>query len=228
MSRFAISDIHGCKKTFKALLKKIKLTPTDTLFLLGDYIDRGPNSRGVIKYILKLKKKGYKVHCLRGNHEQMMIDALYGGSEEEQTQWMLSGGAATLKSYYKGNRRYVRQKHLTFIKKLPYYIETEGYILVHAGLEFRSPNPFANQRRMIWIRSWYNNIDMAWLNGRIIVHGHTPVTQDSIKSSLNYLETRPVVDIDCGCVYTRKGMNQLCAFNLDTQELIFQENIEKR
>lgn len=228
MSRFAISDIHGCKKTFKALLKKIDFKTSDTLFLLGDYIDRGPNSRGVIKHILKLKEKGYDVHCTRGNHEQLMLSALYGGSEEEQTNWMLNGGATTLKSYYKGNRRYVRQKHLNFIRNLPYYLETEGYILVHAGLDFRFDNPLANQRSMLWIRSWYDDIDMKWLNGRIIVHGHTPVTKKYIKGSLSYLKSRPVVDIDCGCVYTRKGMNYLCAFNLDTQELTFQENVEKR
>lgn len=74
MRRFAISDIHGCLKTFQALLERIAFSKADILYLLCDYIDRGPDSRGLIDYIWKLKEAGYTMPCLRGNHEQMLLD----------------------------------------------------------------------------------------------------------------------------------------------------------
>ena len=66
MRKFAISDIHGCLKSFEALLDKIQLSTSDELYILGDYIDRGPDSKGVIDYIWKLEQEGYAVKCLRG------------------------------------------------------------------------------------------------------------------------------------------------------------------
>ena len=74
--RFAVPDIHGCNKTFQALLDRIQLTTNDQLFLLGDYIDRGPDSVGVLDTILRLKEEGYSVFPLRGNHEQMLIESI--------------------------------------------------------------------------------------------------------------------------------------------------------
>lgn len=76
MRRFAISDIHGCLRSFRALLEEINFSKEDTLYLLGDYIDRGPDSKGVIDHIWKLQKEGYTVHCLRGNHEQMLLNEI--------------------------------------------------------------------------------------------------------------------------------------------------------
>ena len=70
MHRFAISDIHGCAKTFEALLDRIALSTQGELYLLGDYLDRGPDSKGVLDLIFRLQREGYAVHCLRGNHEQ--------------------------------------------------------------------------------------------------------------------------------------------------------------
>jgi len=71
MRQIAISDIHGCARTFQALLDKIQLSTNDQLYLLGDYIDRGPDSKGVIDTILGLINAGYRVQTLMGNHEKM-------------------------------------------------------------------------------------------------------------------------------------------------------------
>ena len=95
--KIAISDIHGCCKTFKALLNKIKFNSNDELYLLGDYIDRGPDSKGVIDYIWQLQKEGYQVNCLRGNHEQMMLRAAF--VENKLDHWMRNGGETTLFSF---------------------------------------------------------------------------------------------------------------------------------
>lgn len=76
MKKYAITDIHGCNKTFQALLDKIAFTTADALYLLGDYIDRGPDSKGVFDTIFNLQETGHSVHCLRGNHEAMFLDSL--------------------------------------------------------------------------------------------------------------------------------------------------------
>ncbi|MEM1325489.1 MAG: metallophosphoesterase family protein [Bacteroidota bacterium] len=225
MSRYAISDIHGCIKTFKALLKKLNFSASDTLFLLGDYVDRGPDSRGVINHILTLQKDGFDVRCLRGNHDQMMIDALTTNMEA-QSRWLRAGGDTTWDSYYKKAPKAIPQAHLTFLQQLPYYLETESYILVHAGLNFKAFDPLFDKESMLWIRSWYSRINTFWLNGRIIVHGHTPISKSIIQARFKHIETCPAIDIDAGCVYRKKGMHHLCAFNLDKQTFTFQENID--
>lgn len=70
MPQYAITDLHGCARTFRALLDKIRFSKEDELYLLGDYINRGPDSKGVIDHILELRESGHTVHCLRGNHQR--------------------------------------------------------------------------------------------------------------------------------------------------------------
>ena len=93
---FAIGDIHGCSNTFKRLLlDKIKIRKSDIIYCLGDYIDRGIDSKGVIDFILELRAEGYTIYTLRGNHEQMMLDApiskektnIFCGFDHRVTAW---------------------------------------------------------------------------------------------------------------------------------------------
>jgi len=221
MPRYAISDIHGCAKTFKKLLKKINLTKQDELFLLGDYIDRGPDSRGVIDYIWELQKEGFQVHCLRGNHEQMLID------EVMKSEVWYNGEAATLASFGVSQNIDIPKKYIEWMKRLEYYFELEDYILVHAGLNFLRKDPLADLKEMIWVRYWYDRIDRDWLGKRIIVHGHTPTKKSLVEDSLKSLDHLPVIDIDSGCIYEREGYGNMCAFNLDERALIFQANLDK-
>jgi len=72
----AISDIHGCLNTFKAILQQINYTKADQLFLIGDFIDRGPDSKGVIDHIWDLQAQGFSITCIKGNHEQMLLNGL--------------------------------------------------------------------------------------------------------------------------------------------------------
>ena len=76
--RWAIPDIHGCAKTFAALIEQLKPKPEDQIFLLGDYINRGPDSVGVIDFLLKMREEGFHVYTLRGNHEDMLLDSHRG------------------------------------------------------------------------------------------------------------------------------------------------------
>ena len=225
MKRYAISDIHGCLKSFQALLDRIAFASTDILYLLGDFTDRGLDSKGVIDFINQLKAEGYTVYCLRGNHDQMLLDAAKSSASEKY--WLPHGGLATLKSYGLSQACEIPVEHLHFFQTLPYHFQVDQYILVHAGLDFSSPNPMLNTQAMMWSRKWYDHIDHEWLDNRIIIHGHTPTPRLGIEKRLERLAQLPAMSIDNGCVYkTREGMGALCALELTEQKLFFQPFVE--
>lgn len=228
MRKIAISDIHGCKQSFLALLDQLALTTSDQLFLLGDYIDRGSDSKGVIDTILNMQQNGYVIKCLMGNHEQMMLDALTGINEEDTEIWLVNGGIETLRSYKVHDKPEIPQQHLHFMENLELYCEIDEYILVHAGLNFKMPLPLSDEISMLWIRDWYQNLNRSWLDERIIVHGHTPMPKTEIERQFQELKKLPVLDIDGGCVHKgrRRGVGYLVAFDMTNRELIFQDNIE--
>ncbi len=225
MRKFAISDIHGCAKTFKALLERISFSTEDELYLLGDYIDRGPDSKGVIDHIWQLQETGYTIRCLRGNHEQMFLHVIDARNELSGFKETL-GYVETLVSFGTSNVDHIPKSYINWMKNLDFYLEVDQYILVHAGLNFNAKNPFENKREMIWIRHWYEEIDREWLGDRIIVHGHTPTRQLEIKNSIRQLSEIPAIDIDNGCPFESFGFGNLCAFELGTKAFTFQANID--
>ncbi|RMG75728.1 MAG: serine/threonine protein phosphatase, partial [Bacteroidetes bacterium] len=188
--KIAISDIHGCARTLRRLLeKKVRLTPGDELFFLGDYINRGPDSAGVISYIRELKAEGFSVTCLMGNHEDRYLQ-----------QW--------------GDRGYLKQSlpdwRDFFDTLLPYHIEGR-YILVHAGLNFSAADPMADTFSMMYIRNWKHRVKRSWLKGRVIIHGHTRQTVTQIRRGVAM--GGPVISIDAGCyAIEQAGQGHLCAF----------------
>ena len=222
MKKYAISDIHGCAKTFKALLQKVAFSKQDELYILGDLIDRGPDSKGVIDHIFDLQEKGYTVQCLRGNHEQMLLDCFEPTANPRR--WFFNGGEATLDSFDAQYPQYIDEKYLQFLEELPYYLEVDNYILVHAGLNFDMPNPFDAKHSLMWIRNWYNDLNYSWLGDRIIIHGHTPQKQPIIKKSLSKLDDLPILCIDSGCPFKVEGYGHLCAFEMTEQRLYFCPN----
>lgn len=230
MRKFAISDIHGCKKSFEALLDKIAFSTADALYLLGDYIDRGPDSKGVIDFIWELEDAGHQVHCLRGNHEQLLLHAFEDDDEEKMNFWLANGGVATIQSFVIENGKpNIPDIYFNFLERLEHSLEVDdAYILVHAGLNFRQGHPYSDQDAMLWRRNWYDEIDREWLRGRIIVHGHTPIGKAAIEQQLENLSDLPVVNIDGGCVFAnrRPNLGDLCAFELTERTLHFQKNID--
>jgi len=223
--KYAISDIHGCVKTFKALLEKIKFSKEDELYLLGDYIDRGPDSKGVIDHIWQLQEEGYAVHCTKGNHEQMILKAEFDLNAFRS--WRIHGGIETITSFGVVQLREIDEKYKEWIRSLPHYLEVDEYILVHAGFKFDMPNPFDEKESMLWERNWYTRLNRAWLGDRIIIHGHTPMKAIDIKAQAVLMYKTSYLDIDNGCVFDREGMGQLVAFDLGNRKLIFQECLDK-
>jgi serine/threonine protein phosphatase 1 len=216
----AIGDIHGCSNTFqKLLLEKINIQKSDEVYCVGDYVDRGKDSKSVIDIILKLRKEGFIIHTIRGNHEQMMME-----STEDSKRlylWLMNGGNETLKSFGVSSVNELPQAYITFLKETKYYIATDQYIFVHAGLNFHRDDPFEDKEEMLWTRDAY--FDKSKIRNRILIHGHTPTPLKSISEQLNTNK----INIDAGCVYgNRNGYGYLAGLLLPQRELIVQKNID--
>lgn len=216
MPAYAISDIHGNNDKFNNLLDKLSLNKEDKLFLLGDYIDRGPDSKGVLDTIFRLKNTGYNLTCLRGNHEQMMLDAVNGFDTDF---WLRFGGKETMQSFSTELISVIPKIYIDFINSLDYYSIHEKFILVHAGVNMRSDKPLEDLESLIWLRNWERYFDKNWLGERVIIHGHTPTELSRIKSRANL---NKVICIDNGSYMKDKdGFGSLAALNLDTLEFQF-------
>lgn len=215
--RFAISDIHGCSKTFKALLEQIHLKKDDQLFLLGDFVNRGPDSAGVIDEVLKLKKDGFQVYCLRGNHDQMILDA--AEKSGEKLKKILEDNNSL--SLLKGDK--IRKKYKQFLEDTFYYLEVDEYFMVHAGFDFHADEPFENYNAMMNIPKF--KAKKKWLNGKKVIHGHNPKVLSKIMQKIKKGKKR--IHIDNGCANAKtKGQGNLLCFNLDSKAISVQQNIE--
>lgn len=221
--RYAISDIHGCAATFQRLLEKINFREADELYLLGDFIDRGPKSKEVIDTVLSLKANNYQVHCLMGNHEELLLDSFHN-SKISKLWYHKNGGAATMDSFGARNLQDLDEKYLNFLNSLEYYFELEDFLLVHAGFDFSVKDFRSNEEAMLWIRN--QAVTAEKTANRPVIHGHTPIPFSLVTEKI---ESRSLdLDIDNGCVYEYEGMNGLVAFNLDNYEITRQQNIESK
>lgn len=220
MRKFVISDIHGCSLTFEALLDKIELTKNDELIVLGDYINRGKRSKEVIDKIMDLSKNGYNLICLRGNHEDMIFDAI------ELEEWP-HGEEETLRSFGITHLKNLNSKYMNWFKNLLPYYKTENFIFVHAGLNFKYKNPFQDIQSMRWIIDWYKDIDYSWLKNRYIIHGHKIIEKNEIEKMLLNIETTKILNIDNGCfIKNEENFGNLICLNLTKMELITQKNLD--
>ena len=220
MNRYAISDIHGCFLTFKEILNKINFSKDDELYLLGDYINKGPRSKEVVDFIMESQNEEYKIKTLRGNHEQILLDSINGRNRIEALQ-------ETLNSFGIDNIKKLDKKYIRWFSELEYFYEIQDFIFVHAGFNFHINNPFNDKKSMLWIRDWYQSIDYNWLKSKIIVHGHTPTTKNQIQKMLKNINNIQVLAIDSGCVMKEQSdYGNLCCLELNSMNFIFQKNID--
>lgn len=230
--RWVIPDIHGCFQTLKQLVEDcIHLTKEDSLYFLGDYIDRGPDGKSVIDYIMSLQHQGYNVRYIIGNHEDYCLKAyeqdqrrfIFKGSV--QKEWEKYGGKTTLKSFEVKRPRDIDKKYIEWLQGGEYFIELDKYILVHAGMNFNIPNPFDDVRSMMWMREF--KVDSRKTGGKKVIHGHVPIEYSMIETfikSTNY----DFIALDNGVYYkdSKAGFGNLMALDLDSLELIAQPNID--
>jgi serine/threonine protein phosphatase 1 len=164
---FAIGDIHGCDLALKTLCEGLELMPDDRLILLGDLVDRGPNSRGVIEYSISLRER-CELIWLIGNHEEVMLESFE--SRQMFENWVMIGGKQTLESYDRDLNN-IPPEHRKFLSAGKNYFETETEIFVHANLE---PGVPLEQQTGDWLR-WrhLSEWECPHESGKRIICGHT-------------------------------------------------------
>ncbi len=238
--RWVIADIHGCLLTFRRLvLEGINLQKTDHLYLLGDYIDRGPDSAGVIDFIIQLQTEGYQVFPLRGNHEQDLLEE-WRYFNQVKTYQNLQHFVDTLRRHNAQNlldqRGNLKPKYYQFIRNLPYYYVLPDYYLVHAGFNFKANQPFEDYESMVWSRHLLiRKRKIKALGERRLVVGHTVEELPYIQKRL--ADHHQIIALDNGCyygfyykdqpeVYRGIQVGNLCALDLDHHDLRVQPCID--
>src|ERR1043166_4555523 len=174
---FAIGDVHGCVDKLRALLaacEQVRGGRDARYVLIGDYIDRGPHSRDVVDFLIDRQRgEGSRLVCLRGNHEQMLIDAAATRrTVPDLLDWLSNGGEQTLHSYGIGDPASLPGSHLEWIRTLPLSFSDSQRHYVHAGT--RPGSALADQpaEALLWIREPFLSSEMP--HAGFIVHGHTP------------------------------------------------------
>lgn len=189
---YAIGDVHGCKTLLEELLQKIdddnaSRSPADIeIIFLGDLIDRGPDSAGVLDLCIALEKAGKPVRFLMGNHEEVYLKALTDQSTKMMRFFLRIGGEETLLSYdiLKSDfaamdieelchyiSQLVPQSHIDFIQTFEEHITVGDYMFVHAGIKPGVSLKDQEPKHLRWIREDF--IDHKGAHGKIIVFGHT-------------------------------------------------------
>lgn len=193
---FIVGDIHGCLDPLKRMMDKIKWRPEeDGLIFLGDYIDRGVDSKGVVDYIMEISNSSPNVQCLMGNHENILLDFLSSG---DPRLLLLNGGMTTLESYQKEERgeteALIPPEHVAFFENLFFYIELDDYYVVHAGFRPGVEIEKQSTEDLIWIREPFIFSDHNF--GKKVIFGHTPLAEPLVMDNK--------IGLDTGAVYGNK------------------------
>lgn len=170
----AIGDIHGCKAALDTLLGIVQPTPEDLIVTLGDYVDRGPDTKGVLDRVIQLHRFG-RVVSLRGNHEVMMLAARDAKSAFKM--WLPMGGSEALESYRDAGKHVslddVPERHWLFMEETcKGYFETATHIFVHANLDHKKPLAKQDDDDLYW-EKLDRDKHKAHVSGKIMVCGHT-------------------------------------------------------
>jgi serine/threonine protein phosphatase 1 len=195
----AIGDVHGCVDELRRLLDAAAPAAGDTVVFVGDYLDRGPDVRGVIDLLLEWRARTpARTVFLRGNHEDMALDYL-GRDGRWGDAWLRNGGGATLRSYGLDAAASpakaagaIPASHMAFLDELVFTHEQAGHLFVHAGIRPGVPLAEQDPEDLVWIREEF--FDHAHDLGATVVFGHTPHRR--VLVDLPYK-----IGIDTGCVY---------------------------
>ena len=182
MRTFVVGDIHGHAGLLRDLLPQLReaAEPGDALVFVGDYVDRGPDSQGVIEQVLELIHDGWDgpVTTLKGNHEVLMLDFLAGSPVYEPEIWLHNGGEETITSYTEEEMwtpewaDSLPRAHLDFLGGLQIWHEDENGIYVHAGIAPGKLPAESDEEELLWIREPFIHSNFAW--DKVVVFGHTP------------------------------------------------------
>lgn len=171
---FAVGDVHGCLESLETLIKHIRPQLDDTIIFLGDLIDRGNNSKGVLDYVMQLQQRCY-VQCIMGNHEEMLLGAPL--DPEMREAWLYHGGQETLQSFGlppdATGLAQIPSTYIQFFQSMLPFIETERFIFSHATPLAKVPMAQQDAHGLRWNR-FTAHADHRHMSGKTIVCGHTP------------------------------------------------------
>lgn len=188
----AVGDIHGEFDKLNSLLNKLNLTDNDTTVFLGDYIDRGNNSKEVIERLIELSKQTSCIF-LKGNHEDLLLKTIETRDEEDIAHWLISGGITTFDNY--GDFPSIFNLHGEFFDNLRMYYKTDNYLFVHAGINPEKTLEEQNSDDLLWIREEFfenpHNLKQK------IIFGHTIFDKPYIKDDK--------IGINTGCGVDKNG-----------------------
>ncbi len=203
MRTIAIGDIHGCLRALEGLVAAIEPTESDRLIFLGDYVDRGPHSKGVIDLLLELRKRCQMV-CLLGNHEVMLRLVLNGPITQE---WLQLGGSETLASYG-GSLKNMPGAHVDFLFSLRPYYETESAVFVHANYDAELAMQDQPEELLYW--EHLGVLPGPHRSGKKVFVGHTPQISGEV-GDFGYLKCLDTfcfgggwltaMEVDQGCLW---------------------------
>ncbi|MHA7871604.1 MAG: metallophosphoesterase family protein [Hyphococcus sp.] len=185
---YAIGDIHGCASLLDELLRRIETDAGGAprrLVFLGDYVDRGPDAKGVLTRLIEISRSQTEAVFLKGNHEAVMLDFL--AAPEDMDHWLDWGGEETLASYgvapALGRRpedlaaalkAAMPADHLAFLNSLALTHIEGDYLFVHAGLRPGAPLSEQTEEDLLWIRKRFNKTPPDQRPDKVVVHGHQP------------------------------------------------------
>jgi serine/threonine protein phosphatase 1 len=182
----------------------------DQLIFLGDFINKGPDSKKVIDYIMELQISGIRIQAVMGNHDKLLLDLM--DNLITISQFEEKGGDWTMKSFDATTCRDIPQKYFKFIEGLSQYLIIGNLVIVHAGINFKSGDPWRDYESMRTIRNY--RVSENRKGYRRIIHGHQASTLSEILSRVLDEEAN-TINLDNGCVYTeREGMGNLFVLNL--------------
>jgi serine/threonine protein phosphatase 1 len=211
---YAIGDIHGRADLLSLLLADIAAdaeasqdVTERTLIFVGDYVDRGPDSRQVVEMLITSLPQGFDVHFLKGNHEAILLDFLEDASWLDD--WRANGADATLLSYGVDVERLVRTRapseewrrafaaalpetHRRFYQGLELKVSRGDYLFAHAGVRPGVPLDAQEPHDLIWIRGAFLESEEPF--GKVVVHGHTPAVEPQLRANR--------IGIDTGACFT--------------------------
>jgi serine/threonine protein phosphatase 1 len=209
---YAVGDVHGCLDRLitvhDQIAEDLSARPVDAPVLvhLGDYVDRGPDSAGVVARLAAGSRlpEAPTVN-LMGNHEHMMLAALASGDAETTGLWLANGGADSLLSWNvphsaqpKEWPSYLPTQHLMFLRDLAMWHQVGGYLFVHAGIRPGIPLDRQNRHDLMWIREPF--LSYAEPFGPVVVHGHTPRQEPVVRPNRIGIDTGAVMGGVLTCV----------------------------
>jgi serine/threonine protein phosphatase 1 len=206
--------VHSCAATLDSLLKSLPKSDKSAFIFLGDYINKGPSPLDTLLGLLSFSESN-QAFFIRGNHDQMLMDAWMYPTTIFEEQIRALGSTSLLSE----------KKHFQeFFYSTFHFIQSEKFFFVHAGFDFKSKQPFENIEPMMMIRDI--EYDRSLAGGRTIIRGHYPHDLSIIRNQVS--SEHKIISLDNGCVYPeRTDMGNLLAYEVKSKELVVQENIDQ-